>query len=97
MNPKGNATLHRKGGAALIDRWIASGTMTEMVRRFMQAAPNDRRELIIMHEAMEYQPAEIQNLGGQYLFSEGYVSERKNDALSQVRNSRAKRATYPQG
>ena len=97
MNPKGSAALYRRGREALIDRWIAGGTMTEMVRLFMKAGPADRRELIIMHENMEYQPAEIQNLGGQYLFSEGYVSERKNDALSQVRRSRSKRLTYPQG
>jgi hypothetical protein len=54
----------------LTERRIAAGTMAAMVKRVMHEMPAKRREFIIMHEGMEFRSAEIQNLAGQYAFSE---------------------------
>jgi hypothetical protein len=86
MNPNGNATLHRRGGGTLTERRVAGGTLANMIKRFMQEAPNARREFLIMSEGMEYQPAEIQNLAGQHLFSPAHASENlQRDALLDAR------------
>jgi hypothetical protein len=90
MNPKGDATLHKKGGGTLLDRWVAAGTLANMLKRFMQEGPIARRELLLVHEDMEYQPAEIQSLAGQYVFSPAARMESRPDALL-ARTLRARR------
>ena len=75
MNPDGDATLHRRGGEKLIDRLIDSGTMKSMVKRVMREAPEKRRDFVIMYDGMEFQSAEIQNLAGQHIFSDGHKEE----------------------
>jgi hypothetical protein len=72
MDPTGSATLHRRSGGTLSDRYVATGTMTGMVKRVMLEPADKRRDFIIMHDGMEYQSAEIQNLAGQIEFSENY-------------------------
>ena len=90
MNPQGNATLHRRGGGTLTERQVAGGSLASMIKRFMQEEPNARREFLIMHEDMEYQPAEIQNLAGQFVFSAAYASEAtRRDASFNGRTLRA--------
>jgi hypothetical protein len=91
MNPKGKATLHRKGGGTLTERWVAGGSLANMIKRFMREEPSARREFLIMHEDMEYHPAEIQNLAGQYIFSAAHDAEpTQSNALFDVRASRAR-------
>jgi hypothetical protein len=53
MNPQGKATLHRRGGGTLIERWVAGGSLANMIKRFMQEEPNARREFLMMYEGME--------------------------------------------
>jgi hypothetical protein len=92
MNPNGKATLHRRGGGTLAERWVAGGSLANLIKRFMQEEPNARREFLIMCEGMEYQPAEIQNLAGQHIFSSAYVSEAtQRNALFDVRTLRARK------
>jgi hypothetical protein len=71
MNPNGKATLHRRGGGTLMERWVAGGSLANMIKRFMLEVPGNRRDFLIMHDDMEYQSAEIQNLADQYIFTEG--------------------------
>jgi hypothetical protein len=91
MNPQGQATLHRRGGGTVSERWVASGSLANMIKRFLQEDPNARREFLIMHEGMEYQSAEIQNLAGQHVFSSAHVAETQRNALSDVRAVRARK------
>ena len=92
MNRNEKATLYRRGGGTLAERWVAGGSLAEMVKRFMQEEPNARREFLIMSEGMEYQPAEIRNLAGQHTFGSAHAAEStRRDALSDVRAARARK------
>jgi hypothetical protein len=95
MNPDADATLHRRGGEKLVDRLIDSGTMKSMVKRVMREAPEKRRDLVIIYDGMEFQSAEIQNLAGQYIFSDAYKEERAKPGARSVRRtwSRLERKT----
>jgi hypothetical protein len=90
MDPASNATLHRRGSGTLIERWLASGTMGSLVKRVMLEQPVKRREFVIMHDGMEYQSAEIQNLAGQYIFSESYRPD-EGRPVPVYRKSRARK------
>jgi hypothetical protein len=71
INPDLNAALYRRGAEPLVERWVAGGTMLEMVRRFLREDSVNQRTLYIIHEGMEFQPAEIKNLASQDLFRDG--------------------------
>ncbi len=85
MNPYGQATLHKRGGGPLIDRWLATGTLKALVQHVMSLPPDKRREVMIIHDDMEFQPAEIENLSGQYIFSD---DNKRVQAIAASRPSR---------
>jgi hypothetical protein len=46
--------------------------MLAMVKHFLREEPAQQRSLFIVHQGMEFQPAEIKNLANQDLFRDGF-------------------------
>jgi hypothetical protein len=72
INPNLSATIYRRGAEPLSERCVASGTMLAMVKHFLREEPAQQRSLFIVHQGMEFQPAEIKNLANQDLFRDGF-------------------------
>jgi hypothetical protein len=60
------ATLHRRGPGALATRMVSTGTLEEMVKRFVGEPLGYRSELTLMQAELQYKPAEVANLARQF-------------------------------